>query len=74
MDDLALERHRFAKRRAGLGRKLFFKAGLEREVTGADSELAHSGFSCIVLMSEASALSIAARDAGSKDHSRVAEL
>src|SRR5437879_929433 len=41
MDGLALERHRLAKGRAGLGRQLFLKTGLEREVAGADNELAH---------------------------------
>src|SRR5882672_12212855 len=41
MDRLALERHRLAKGGAGLGRKLFFKTSLEREVAGADNELAH---------------------------------
>src|SRR4030081_1975110 len=45
MDRLALERHRLAKGRAGLGRQLFFKTGLERKVAGADNELAHSKYS-----------------------------
>jgi hypothetical protein len=43
MDRLALERHRLAKGSAGPGRELLFEAGLEREVAGADNELAHSG-------------------------------
>src|SRR3984893_7634590 len=42
MDGLALERHRAAECRAGLGRQLVFETSLEREVTGVDNELAHS--------------------------------
>lgn len=42
MDGLALERHRPTEGRAGLGRQLFFEAGLEGEVAGVDNELAHS--------------------------------
>src|ERR1700682_204551 len=41
MDGLALERHRLAKRRAGLRRQLLFETGLEGEVAGMDDELAH---------------------------------
>src|SRR5437763_12559388 len=36
MDRLALERHRRAKRRAGLGRQLFFETSLKGEVAGTD--------------------------------------
>src|ERR1700716_2514441 len=45
MDRLALEGHRPAKSRAGLGRQLFLETGLEREVAGVDNELAHRSFS-----------------------------
>src|SRR5438445_10525732 len=44
MDDLALERHRLAECGAGPGREVFFKAGLEGEVAGADNELTHSKY------------------------------
>src|ERR1700716_4605452 len=40
MDRLALERHRLAERRAGLGRQLFLETGREYEVTGAGIEVA----------------------------------
>src|SRR5205823_1983248 len=40
-DRLALERHRLAERRAGLGRQLFLETGREYELTGANNELAH---------------------------------
>src|SRR6185437_7545359 len=45
MNRLALERHRLAERGACFGRQLFFEAGLECEVAGADNELAHASFS-----------------------------
>src|SRR5487761_2349122 len=39
MDSLALERHRPAESRAGLGCQLFFETCLEREVAGVNDEL-----------------------------------
>src|ERR1700704_4555322 len=42
MDHLAHERHRLAKRRAGLGRSFVLEAGLECKVAGVDVELAHA--------------------------------
>src|SRR5205807_9077098 len=50
VDHLTLERHRLAKRSAGLRRKLVLKAGLECEVAGADDQLAHSMLSCNALL------------------------
>src|SRR6516165_9949996 len=40
MDRLALERHRPAESGAGLGRQFLFEAGLKREVSGMDDQLA----------------------------------
>ena len=42
MDSLALERHRPAESRAGLGCQLFLETGLKGEVPRMDNELAHS--------------------------------
>jgi hypothetical protein len=42
MDGLALERHRPAESRAGLGCQLFLETGLKGKVTRVDNELAHS--------------------------------
>src|SRR6516162_11657774 len=42
MDRLALERHRAAESRAGLGRQFLFEASLKREISGMDDQLAHS--------------------------------
>src|SRR5882762_1189712 len=41
MDHLTFERHRAAKRGTGLGRQLIFETCVERELAGADNELAH---------------------------------
>jgi hypothetical protein len=41
MDRLTLELHRLAKGGAGLGRQLFLKTRLEREITGANDQQAH---------------------------------
>src|SRR5271168_3340576 len=42
MDKFAVERHGLAEGRTSFGRQLFFEAGLEREVSGVDDQLAHS--------------------------------
>jgi hypothetical protein len=44
MDKFAVERHGLAEGRTSFGRQLFFKAGLEREVSGMDDQLAHSKY------------------------------
>jgi hypothetical protein len=49
MHHLALERHRAAKRGAGLRRQLLFETGLKREVAGADNKVAHGMISGLTL-------------------------
>src|SRR5262249_6861550 len=64
MDHLALKRHRLAKRRAGLRRKLLLETGFEGKIAGVDDQLAHG-----LSRNRNSFLSMTTGTAGRKCHS-----